>query len=119
VRRRLGIHPLEDALAVKLRQIEDVAFHADKNVSSFHDQRLDMTAPSNKRSGRVITKLPDGKYLPVPRLPNRRDAAERFPPQIPGTLSIVDGGCLRLPKLKRPPLRERLARWWRRFRQQR
>jgi hypothetical protein len=62
------------------------------------------------RRSQVVTEFPAGQYLSVPPIICRPDAAKRFPPQTPGALSIVDGSCVRLPKLKRPMLRERLRR---------
>jgi hypothetical protein len=65
------------------------------------------------RRGQVAVKPNGSPSLPLPRIICKRAAAHKSPPQIPGALSIVKGGCLRLPKVKRRTLRELLVRWWR------
>lgn len=54
-------------------------------------------------------------YLDLPRIPCRRNAAERFPPQRPGAISLADGTCVRLPKMMHSSPVHLLTLWWKMF----
>lgn len=53
-------------------------------------------------------------YLDLPRIPCRRNAAERFPRQQPRAISLVDGRCVRLPKMMHSTPFQ-LSLWWKMF----